>query len=80
MNAENRYYLGLWEYGKRQLYGSALRSVQTIDLNTAYRRLKKPHSKQEGIKRGGVARGRKFFRGQATKVLVQEQTLARSPR
>jgi hypothetical protein len=55
MNAENRYYLGLWEYGKRQLYGSALQSVQTIDLNTAYRRLKKPHSKQEGIKRGGVA-------------------------
>ena len=31
MNAKNRYYLGLREYGKRQLYGRAVRTVQVLD-------------------------------------------------
>ena len=33
MKAKNLYYLKLWEYGKRPLYGRALRSVQNQPLS-----------------------------------------------
>ena len=37
MKAKNRYYLGLWEYGKRQLYGRAVETVQTPFRDLALR-------------------------------------------
>jgi hypothetical protein len=48
MKTKNRYDLGYWEYGKWQLYGRAVESVQN-------RRLRKLYFNQDGIKRSGVA-------------------------
>jgi hypothetical protein len=62
MKTKNRYYLSFREYGKPQLYGSAVDSVQTADLyNLSGSRLGELHFNQDGIKRGGVAQVSKFF-------------------
>ena len=62
MKTKNRYYLGSWEYGKWQLYGRDVKTVQNRALHllqgAGFRKL---HLNQDGIKRGGVAQVGKFF-------------------
>ena len=56
MKTKNRYDLGFLDYGKWQLYGRAVETVQTrpsVDLRE--RRFRKLYFNQDGIKRGGVA-------------------------
>ena len=61
MRAQNLLYLKDWEYGKPQLYGSAMESVQNQASVARSRRLEKLHLNQDGIKRGRVAQVRKFL-------------------
>jgi hypothetical protein len=63
MKTKNRNYLGSWEYGKWQLYGRAVETVQTA-RSLAGRRFSELYFNQDGIKRGGVAQVGKFFRGE----------------
>jgi hypothetical protein len=53
MKTKNRYYLGSWEYGKWQLYGRAVETVQTAPASG--KRFNELYFNQDGIKRGGVA-------------------------
>jgi len=53
MKTKNRYYLGSWEYGKWQLYGRAVETVQTAP--SSGKRFNELYFNQDGIKRGGVA-------------------------
>jgi len=62
MKTKNRYYLGSWEYGKWQLYGREVKTVQNQTLWLAQGAgFGKLYFNQDGIKRSGVAQVGKFF-------------------
>jgi hypothetical protein len=56
IRAKNLLYLSEWEYGKRQLYGSAVETVQESGLPSTHQSiLGVPYFRQDGIKAEGVA-------------------------